>query len=166
MVFDEHTFPVKEGLQSSHPSTVASSNGNPFSIPFPSNFDSGLSLTNIASGLSLSIPTVSNPSLSYLEPPSMSPHSQSPSPTHFSESNSTSPILSSSEHSPSSAPAQSLPLIVPSDPPLSHASSSIIAHSNPLRSHPMTTRSQTGHLKPHDLSEYQTFYSTNILLKL
>ncbi|XP_035550022.1 uncharacterized mitochondrial protein AtMg00820-like [Juglans regia] len=49
---------------------------------------------------------------------------------------------------------------MPSDPPLSHASSSIIPHSNPLTTHPMTTRSQTGYLKPHDLSDYQTFYST------
>ncbi|RVX16244.1 putative mitochondrial protein [Vitis vinifera] len=125
VVFNENTFPAKDGLQSSELLPVVSSQGTP--LPSPS-----FSLST--SHLQHSSPIISDSPDSPLEslPIPTSPHiSTLPSPI------------------PSPAPTLSIP---------EFSSSSNHSH------HPMTTRSQTGNLKPRTFSDFK-LYSTHYPLQ-
>ena len=124
-MFNENTFPAKDGLQSSELLPVVSSQGTP--LPSPS-------FSLFTSNLQHSSPIISDSPDSPLEslPIPTSPHiSTLPSPI------------------PSPAPTLSIP---------EFSSSSNHSH------HPMTTRSQTGNLKPRTFSDFK-LYSTQYPLQ-
>lgn len=142
VIFDELTFPGKNSSSLAlliSTSTMVSSHGKSSSIPFPSliNYDT-ISFSSQFNSLTTT----------YTQLPSSQSQSEfSPTlPPNFS------PLLL--EISP-----QILSLSKPTSitPQLSQSPS--------LITHPMTIRSQTINLKPHDFSDYQTLYSTKHHLK-
>jgi hypothetical protein len=153
VVFNESTFLAKEHVAELLPSKINAKDDTPFlppvSISLPPYLSSNFTPNDIS--ISSTCPHLDSPSVSYTNSSSILT-SQSPS-----NSIDTTP---SSESLVTTSPTTLLPSILDQSDPLRVATSDAPLMARPPTSHPMTTRSQTGSLKPKQFHGFKLYHST------
>ena len=153
MVFDESTFPAKEHVAELLPSKINAKDDTPFLPPISISLPPYLPLdfTHNDTSTSNTCPHLDSPSISHTNSSSI-PTSQSPSNSIDTTPSSESPVMAS--------PTTFLPFILDQSDPLRVATSDAPLMALPPTSHPMTTRSQTGSLKPKQYHGFKLYHYT------